>query len=161
MKKLFYVLFATSVMMLLSSCVVVADKPAVVVTEPLLYSITFVNNTDYDVVDWYVHMKESNKKIALSSDFCPVPPGTSSTLWFLPRNNHYQVRFSIYPDFTTIYSTGTYIYLDGNVEYKLLESYYANRSVGTSEEQQTPQFYLKGSDGSEIPLIAEKAEPRV
>ena len=55
MKKLFIGLFTASIMLFMSSCVVVADKPAVVVVEPLFYSITFVNDTEENVIDWYVH----------------------------------------------------------------------------------------------------------
>ena len=160
MKKLLYVLFTASLLMLFPSCVYVGDKPPVVVVEPLFYSITFVNNTEENVIDWYVHVKDSNKKIAISSDFCPVPSGTASTLGWLPRNNYYQVRFALYPEYTKIYTTGTYIYLDENVEYKLMEKSYSGRSAGASEIEKSPEFYLLGSDGSEIPLITETEEPR-
>ena len=56
MKKLFIGLFTASIMLFMSSCVVVADKPAVVVVEPLFYSITFVNDTEENVIDWYVNV---------------------------------------------------------------------------------------------------------
>lgn len=160
MKKLFIGLFTASIMLFMSSCVVVADKPAVVVVEPLFYSITFVNDTEENVINWYVNVKGSNKKIAISSEFCPVPSGTSSKLDCLPKEKYYQVRFSLYPDYLTIYTTGTYLYLDKDVEYRLMERYYSTRSAGRTDEEQTPQFYLKGSDGSEIPLITETEEPR-
>lgn len=63
MKKLFIGLFTASIMLFMSSCVVVADKPPVVVVEPLFYSITFVNDTEENVIDWYVKVKGSNKKL--------------------------------------------------------------------------------------------------
>ncbi len=160
MKKLIIGLFTASLLMLFSSCVYVGDRPPVVVIDPQFYSITFVNNTDENVIDWYVHVKDSNKKIAISSDFCPVPSGTASTLGWLPKNRYYQVRFALYPEYTKIYTTGTYIYLDENVEYKLMEKTYSGRSAGASEEQMNSEFYLLTSDGSEIPLITETEEPR-
>ena len=86
MKKLFIGLFTASIMLFMSSCVVVADKPPVVVVEPLFYSITFVNDTEENVIDWYVKVKGSNKKIAISSDFCPVPSGTFFPLSRLSDN---------------------------------------------------------------------------
>ena len=162
MKKLFLGIFAASIMMVLSGCVYVSDKPPVVIAPtPLFYSITFVNDTNENVSDWYVKALGNNKSIAKSSVVeCPVPAGQSSTLDWLPKNTYYKVYFSIYPEYTTIYTSEGYVYLDTNVEYVLTKRAYQNRSADSDEDQSETEFYLSGSDGSEIPLIKETAEPR-
>ena len=159
MKKLIYGIFAASVMMLLSSCVVVTDKPEIVIPTPLFYSISFVNDSNENVIDWYVKAKGNDTPIAKSSTYCPVPAGQISTLDWLPRNNYYKVFFSLYPEYTTIYTTDGYFYLDSNVDFVLTTKSYQNRSAGSDESEK--EYYLIGSDGSEIPLIKETAEPRV
>ena len=149
MKKILILLLSLLSTALLAGCVVVNTPPVVIST----YSITFTNNTNYYVTDWYVK-NHNDTKFALDIYNCPVPSGSNSTLSGL-ATGYYKIMFSI-DSFCRVYETSDGIWLDENVEYVLSQRVVVRpRSAGEAgETEESKVFVLLGSDGSEVELTA-------
>lgn len=127
-----------------------------VVTQPVVtvkHSITCRNQTDMIVTDWCVS-KDNIVTYANSSFNRQIGPYKEDKIQDLPEG-YYKVYFSFdhdYPLSPTDYLSSDSIQLNQDVIYTLFvrTSGYA---VECRSASAAPQFYLAGSDGSEIDLF--------
>ena len=148
MKKLFSILALAMIIGLFSSCIIVAtaeEEPS-----PPTYSITFCNDYDDDVIDWYVK-NDDGKRFAKSENFVVVRCDDTSKLKGL-RKDYYKVLFAFIPN--DYYET-TYIYLNENVDFILRKkndwSFDSRSAVNTNSSG--TEYVLVDSNGNEYPLI--------
>ena len=145
MKKLFSILALAMVIGLFSSCIIVAtaEEPS-----PPTYSITFCNEYNDDVIDWYAKNKDG-KRFAKSDHYVGVRRDDTSKLKGL-RKDYYKVLFSFFPD--DYYETGL-IYLNENVSFilKTKNSGSFTRSAMDSGSSNS-EYILVDSNGKEYTL---------
>lgn len=131
---------------LFSSCIIVgvAEEP-----EPTTYSITFCNEYNDDVIDWYAK-NNAGKKFLKSETWNIVHPDDTSKLKGL-RRDYYKVLFSYLPD---QYYESNYIYLNEDVCFILVGktdySFNSRSAVNTSSSNE--EFVLVDSNGKVYPL---------
>lgn len=139
MKKIFLILTAILLLPLFSSCIIITED----------YDITFFNNGDRDITDWYVEDYDGENYAKSQNRFVPVPIDYKSTIKDLNKD-YYRVVFSYrpYPD-EYDYWCSDYTYLDEDVEYKVYQDRFYSRSINKPNES---QFYLIDSKGNKLPL---------
>lgn len=177
MKKLITILSTIAVISMFSGCLIVApeDEPKIViqkkttveqktedttttttvVTQPTVtskYSITCKNGTAYTVTDWCV--KKDNQVTFSNSSFNRAIPAYGEDMISSLPEGYYKVFFTFEDEYQLNpwdYQSSEAVYLNQNVKYCLYTkqtSYVECRSASAK-----PEFYLAGSDGSEIELI--------
>ena len=148
MKKLFPVLLLTMIVGLFSSCVIVATSD----TPTPTYAITFCNDSNDDVIDWYVK-NSHDKRFAISDDFCIVTRGSTSKLWNLPKDQ-YKVLFAFLPN---TYHPTNYIELNVDTEFHIYSrDTYTTRfssAVVSDSDFSEYDYILVDSNGKSYPLI--------
>lgn len=150
MKKIITFISILIAAITLSSCVYVgSDTPVVIV--PPTYSLTFNNQTSFDVADWYVQKTAGKKFYVDPNNTTPVWSHEKSTIYGL-YTGWYKIRFTV----DTSCAANTYyeteeVWLNENYEYKLYQRIIISRSAN-AEESETKEFVLVGQDGTEIPL---------
>ncbi len=151
MKKIFPALMLTMIVGLFSSCVIVTTSD----TPTPTYAITFCNESNDNVIDWYVK-NSKDKRFAISDDFCIVTRGSTSKLWNLPKDD-YKVLFAFLPN--TYYQTN-YIELNVDTEFHIYSgSSYTTRvrsAVVSDSDFSEYDYILVDSNGNTYPLV--KAE---
>ncbi len=183
MKKLITILSITAAAFMLSSCLIIGPfeeyehgkkktttqtceeeettstttTQVVNTTTSSKYSILLKNNTSYAVTDWCV--KKDNQVTFSNSSFNrEIPAHGEDRITQLPEG-YYKVFFSFEDEVQLNpwdYSSSESIYLNQNVTYCLYEkSSVVISCKGAREAAAKPQFYLEGSDGSVIDLVAE------
>lgn len=147
MKKLITGLLLFTSFILLSSCVVVAERHF------HYYDFTFENDSDFYIADWYLRTEDGRQE-AKSSDFVTVRPHHSSKLTNVIEDD-YRVFFSFgaLPD---LYYYTDLFYLDSDKVYYLYQHKYYRRSIINEPDNSEPSFYLMDSDGNVIDLQTEK-----
>ncbi len=149
MKKLFPVLLLTMIVGLFSSCVIVTTESA-----PPTYSMTFSNDTQSHVYDWYVKDSSGKNYPISENNYCEVPRGTSSTKSGL-KENDYQMWFCLLSTRTAdVYLyTQRYTHLNQNQVFYLSEqAFYARSVAGTSDDNSENNYVLKTADGTVLEL---------
>ena len=173
MKKLISILSITLAALMLSSCIIVGttEEPELVIekrttvettstttttpsTPVAKYSITCKNQTSYMVTDWCVK-KDNIVTYANSGYNRSIRSGGEDMILDLPEG-YYKVYFTFedcYQLQPEDYYSSESVYLNKDITYCLYERQIsvACRSANNSEAA-APQFYLAGSDGSEIEL---------
>lgn len=149
MKKIISILLFSITFVLFSSCVYVNPKHLPDPDDYIpLHNITFINNTDDYVTDWYV--EDKNGRNYEKSEYCvPIRSRDSSTIYNL-HERYYRVVFSYTrsPSYSDYYCSA-YTYLDTNTKYQLNENTFTYRSQNNLNE---PQFYLSDENGNKIEL---------
>ena len=173
MKKIFLILSISITTLMLSSCIIVGttEDPEIVIekkptttatststttitTTVEKYSITCKNQTSYMVTDWCVK-KDNIVTYANSGYNRSIRSGGEDMILDLPEG-YYKVYFTFedcYQLQPEDYYSSESVYLNKDITYCLYERQVAVacRSANNSESA-IPQFYLEGSDGSEIML---------
>ena len=162
-------ILASVASLLFSSCIIVHPDDEIIVekksttvetttttpsTPAATHSITCKNQTSLTVTDWCVK-KDNIVTFANSGNNRSIRPyGGEDMITDLPEG-YYKVYFSFNNEYQLDpddYFSSDSVYLDKDVTYCLYEraSSYAVecRSAGS-----LPDLYLKGSDGTEIPLV--------
>lgn len=175
MKKLISILSITAAALMLSSCIIVGTdedpeviierkKTTTVVTEdntpetpkPVAkHSITCKNETSITITDWCVK-KDNIVTYANSGDNRAIRSGREDMIVDLPEG-YYKVFFSFeddYPLNPSDYYSSESVYLNKDVTYCLYERQ-AVIQCRSANDAAASQFYLAGSDGSEINLVKE------
>lgn len=183
MKKLFTIISTVAVISMFSGCFFIAseDDPKIVIqkktsekvieqtqdekttqeqqtviTKPVAtskYSITCRNQTNMIVTDWCVS-KDNIVTYANSSFNRQIGPYKEDKIQNLPEG-YYKIYFCFeddYPLSPSDYLSSDSIQLNQDVIYTLFVRT-SGYSVECRSAEVTPQFYLTGSDGSEINLI--------
>ena len=153
MKKIILIFTTVLALCMLSSCVVVAGEPKVVITPN--YDITCYNNTGSHITDWCV--KRNDHYTYANSDYnCHIRPFECDTIDDLP-SGEYQIFFTFKArgkiheyDYE---ETGTF-YLDEDVTFYVRQrDIYGDRSAAASEEKEEgAQLELVCSNGVTYPL---------
>ena len=173
MKKLISILSITLAALMLSSCIIVGttEEPELVIekrttvettstttttpsTPVAKYSITCKNQTSYMVTDWCVK-KDNIVTYANSGYNRSIRSGGEDMILDLPEG-YYKVYFTFedcYQLQPEDYYSSESVYLNKDITYCLYERQISVtcRSANNSKSSE-PQFYLAGSDGSEIEL---------
>lgn len=129
MKKHIYLFLITSILILFSSCVIVAPD--------IRYDITFKNDTGFNVRDWYVENYDG-RNFAKSDDYVPVNAYSQSTVHDL-HPDFYRVRFSYFKDI--LYFDSNYTFLDEDIIYILSYDNFYSRAI-SDENADNPEKYL-------------------
>ena len=171
------VLLLTASALLFSSCIIVGtdDEPDIVVehknttkfsktdsdtetpsgsfqSPTAKHKIICRNETSLVITDWCVK-KDNIVTFANSSFTRAIQPGKEDMIPDLPEG-YYVVYFSFEDDYQLDpwdYHSSESIYLDRDVTYCLFQRN-SNYGAECRAAGQAPEFYLKGSDGSEIEL---------
>ena len=178
MKKLISILSITAAALMLSSCIILGtdEEPEIVVKkevikeketvtetapatttepEPAKYSITCRNQTNMIVTDWCVS-KDNIVTYANSSFNRAIGPYKEDKIQNLPEG-YYKVYFSFEDDgplSPSDYLSSDSIQLNQDIIYTLFVRSQAYAvECRSAEADVAPQFYLSGSDGSEIELF--------
>ena len=131
------------------------QQPVITQPEPAKYSITCRNQTNMIVTDWCVS-KDNIVTYANSSFNRAIGPYKEDKIQNLPEG-YYKVYFSFEDDgplSPSDYLSSDSIQLNQDIIYTLFV-----RSAGyavecrSADTEAAPQFYLSGSDGSEIELF--------
>ena len=170
MKKLIPILFLTVAAVMLSSCVIIhpddetdfcvekKEKKSTTSSSTTTnsttqhtsttnnkYTITFKNNTDYVVNEWFV--RKDNISVSSNSGYVhPICAHDFDTITNLEKGQ-YRIWFIISDEYCF---RSENLYLDRDITYILI----AHTNSGYTSECRTagsggmPQFYLEGSDGS-------------
>ena len=173
MKKLTTILTIAAAALMFSSCIIVGadDLPDVIIEEktntpkpsnpqpepePIYYhSITCKNQTSYTVTDWCVK-KDNIVTYANSSFNRAIGPYKEDKIQNLPEG-YYKVYFSFEDDgplSPSDYLSSDSIQLNQDIIYTLFVRSQAYAvECRSADADAAPQFYLSGSDGSEIELF--------
>lgn len=148
MKKLISIMLIALSVIMLSSCIIVANN-----NEPPTYSMTFYNDTKSHVYDWYLKDKDG-ANYAKSDNYCEVPRGDHSTKSGL-RERDYQIWFCLLSTRTTdVYAyTRNYTHLSQDQRFYLSdESFYSRSAAGSSDDNAEPEYVLRTADGTVLEL---------
>lgn len=147
MKKNILVAILTSLVLILSSCVIYADD---VIEEHFhYYDFTFYNDTDKRIADWYLRT-ESGEKIAKSSNFVNVYPRSKSTLHNV-REDSYRVMLAYSSDPYQYYYSDEF-YLNKDMIYYLYTAVIYHRSATGTENIEEKHLYIVDETGNKIQL---------
>lgn len=147
MKKLFTILLLCTSLVILSSCVVVADADHFHHTADL----TFVNDTSYFIEDWFAEDR-SGENYNKSEKWVPVPPNKSSTIYDLHYRD-YRIRFTYDCNSHPYYYATNYTYINEDTTFYLSDESFYSRSVNSTENESTePKLVLTDNNGNIIPL---------
>ena len=158
MKKLFPILALSMIIGLLSSCIIVTEKPT--------HTITFYNDlpdsSRNDIFDWYAKDSSENT-FAVSSSPTPVSSGGGSSRLRDLAENRYYVVFT-FDNTTDSYDNDTFymsdtFYLDSDKDFVLEETtrkykVSVRSAAGDIEETEEVQkdFQIVDSEGNVFPL---------
>lgn len=131
--------------------------------EPVhVYSLTFKNNSSYNVYDWYLKDSNNNNKVKYLNEFYPVYSGCENSINNIPCDNYFvYFSFTKNPKASDYWVSSKHVYINKNKVYEIknwvnnqvTDEFYNRSVINSAFSESEEKLFLVDEENNVIEFV--------